>query len=191
MNVNENCSDEISGVKHENYLGQISRAFAPFEGEREDALGRYTNKGYNHVDVQKTANDYIGAKLRSIAPVTIYSRPNGELVKAVGAGRDIGTIFSYVEVPKGTVWWHLEDGTFVKHQNGVFDIATIEASLKAKKNALQETIDKAVQIRKDANDSIAYSIGSGKALDLLGGIVGKVLIGVIAAVIIGTIIKFS
>lgn len=83
-----------------------------------------------------TADQYQDATLRALVDgIKVYSSAGGTiLLRTVNKGSIVGEVFSYV-VKGSDVWWHLKEGGFVKHGQGLFDaeLATDTSSAFAQK----------------------------------------------------------
>lgn len=166
--------DCLDCIKDTVFSKHVNRASQPFWLMPENLEGK--------------ASDFIGADLVATTDVGIFSQPNGTFIKTIPAGKKIGVIYSYIQLPDGSVWWELDDlKSWVKHEKGKFDELAISESLKRNEAAKQSQIDKAVKARQDANKSTLYN--TGKFFQDIFSFDGleKIIVGVIV-VILGAIL---
>ncbi len=114
----------------------------------------------NNLNTQDTADKYIGGTLVAAIPLDVYNRPESSIYKHINKGGLIGTIYAWVK-NGSDVWWHLENGKFVKHVSVAFDFPILEASIKAHETQEQAEIDARVKERLGQNENPFYNFGKG------------------------------
>ncbi len=165
--------EENADNRNAKFSEMVSRSMNCYTGTRENSIGRFMFKNpADHLD-KKLASDYFGGTLKAIAPVTVVNSPNGSIIRAVLPGEIVGKIYSYIENPKGSIWWMLENGGYVKQSEGVFDIGMLDKSIRDLKAQKQAAIDAKVTERTSQNDSTLYKLGKAANEISFGDLFGK------------------
>jgi len=115
------------------------------------------NEDTEYADAQNvsgSADKFVGGQLIAKYPVTVYSSPNGNVIKTVKPGDVVGFIYSWVE-RDGKIFWQLQDNSFVEHKSGVFDTDALAQSLIALEREREAKIKAAAEERIENNKPLA------------------------------------
>lgn len=152
----------------------------------------------NHADDDGTADQYIGADLYATAPVTVYTDKGTKIKKVVQKGDFVGTVFSWVADPP---MFMLEDNTFVKIEQGLYDKQKALDSLADKQALHDAQVETAAQKDMAANTNPFYKAGKTASsivdsvasfnLDSIFGPLKWVAIALLAVILIGVFLRIK